>query len=88
MSARFFYRWSHYSPSVIEKQVTKEVKSPLFLSQSNKHTIAAGVVSPEAISGADSEYAHLFGNGFDKSGVEDEKVVVLFDDDHVPIQWE
>ena len=73
---------------MIEKRVTKAVKSLLFLLQSNKHIIAAGVVSPEAISGADSEYAHLFGNGFDKSGVEDQNVVVLFDDDHVPIHWE
>ena len=41
-------------------------KSLLFFFQSNKCIILAGVFSPEFASNTDNEYAHLFGNGFEK----------------------
>ena len=65
-----------------------EMISVPFVLQSNKHTVPAGVFSPEIISNTDSEYAHLFGNGFEKTEVENENNLLLFNDDHLANPWE
>ncbi|KAK7101829.1 hypothetical protein V1264_020153 [Littorina saxatilis] len=44
---------------------------------SSKEAVRAGLLSPELISNMGSEYAHLFGKGFEKTEMEDEEDILI-----------
>lgn len=52
-------------------------RASLFYFQSSKEAVRAGLLSPELISNMGSEYAHLFGKGFEKTEMEDEEDILI-----------